>query len=162
MVAATCQSHSRTGRFHGFPDWTDSGPFILLARPARGVFAKLVSDYLCSGPVVCFAMAVRTERNCILGNIGTAVGEPTHVVDLQEGDTVRLVKRCRLAAQLATTVSALENPALDLWIATDDSDFPLAARGGSNAFWRTAKRLEGIRPVLELVPVEDLVLGTAE
>ena len=92
----------------------DIEPSILIARPSQDAFAKMVLDYLYSGAVVCLPMAVRTERNRILGNISAAVSKPSHVVDLQERATIRLVKGGTLAAQFATTLGALQNPALDL------------------------------------------------
>ena len=101
----------------------------------------MVSDFLCPGAVVCFTMAVRTKRNRIVRNVGPAVGKPTDVVNLQEGLAIRLVEWRPLAAMLATTASALKNPALDLWIATDNVDNALGARRDLNAAWRTAKRL---------------------
>ena len=109
-----------------------------------------------------FAMTVRTERNRVSGNIATAVCEPTNMVDLQEGPAVLLLEWCTLSAQLAATVGALENPALDLRVAAHDSDLPLDARGFFNTFWGVAERLEGIGLVLELVPVEHLAPGIAE
>lgn len=35
-----------------------------------------------------FAMAVWAERNCVVRDIGPGVGEPTDVVDFQDGDAV--------------------------------------------------------------------------
>jgi len=126
------------------------------------VFEKPVSDCLYSGAVVCFAVAVWTKRNCVSGHIGPAVGETAHVVDLQEGETVRLMERRTLAAKLATAVSALEDPTLDLRISAHDRDFPLAARGFSNAIRCMAKWLKRVCLIVELVPVKELALGTAE
>ena len=105
-------------------------------------------------------MAVRTEGDRVFGNICPAIGKPTDVVDFQEGATVRLGKGRTLAAKLALSVGALENPALDLWVATYNSDFSIAARGSANAFWRSVKRLEGFRQILEFVPIENLAFGT--
>ena len=119
----------------------DGGRYSLWVRPLRGVFEKPVSDCFCPDAVMCLAMAVWTKRNRILGHIGPTVGETAHVVDLQKGKTVRLAERRTLAAKPATTVSALEDPALDLRIAANDRDFPLAARGFSDAIRCMGKRL---------------------
>lgn len=60
------------------------------------------------------------------------------------------------------TVGALENPALNLGVATDDGDCPSAARGISDASRCTGERREGICLVLEFIAVEDLAPSIAE
>ena len=109
-----------------------------------------------------FAMTVWTERNRILGNIGTVVCQSTDMVDLQEERAVLFLEWCTLAAQLAATRGALENPALDLRIAAHDRDLPLGASGFLDTFRGLVERLEGIGLVLEVVPVEHLARGIAE
>ena len=89
-------------------------------------------------------MAVRTQCNRVVWDVGPAAGEPTDVVDLQEGTTVRFVEGCWLAAQLATTVGALENPALDLRVATHDGGFAFVAWRSPNASRCMGKRVKGI------------------
>lgn len=87
---------------------------------------KPLSDRCGLRAVVRFTVTVRAERNGVVGRIGATVGETTHVMDLEERATVGFLEGRRLAAKLAVTVGTCENPALNLRVATNCVDFPLA------------------------------------